>query len=109
MTCLQAPQGGINWSLSVAMAIALNFLIPPEMALKSAVRSAQIVRLKELFSILEPVMIFPDEVRSAAPTLKFENGEWEYCFAFCAALTRLSYFTMTFRVYEAGKIYGKWG
>lgn len=54
-TCRQAPQGGINSILSEFIAIALNFLSPFEIALKIAVRSAQMVKLNELFSILHPV------------------------------------------------------
>jgi len=54
-TCLQAPQGGVNFELSETMAIAVNSVIPSEIALNAAVRSAQIVSPKELFSMLQPV------------------------------------------------------
>ena len=43
---------------------------PEEMARKRAVRSAQRVRPKEAFSMLQPGKISPVEVRTAAPTGK---------------------------------------
>jgi len=66
------------------IAIAENFLCPSEIALKIAVRSAQIVKLYELFSILHPENIFPSSVSIAAPTRNFECGEYEFLFAFFA-------------------------
>lgn len=55
ITCLQAPQGEMKPSVSQAMAIALNFLSPSEMALNIDVLSAHIVKLYELDSTLHPV------------------------------------------------------
>ena len=45
ITCLHAPHGEQNPSKSLAIAIALNFLSPSDIALKIAVLSAQIVKL----------------------------------------------------------------
>lgn len=55
MICRHAPHGEQKSTVSAAIAIALNFLSPSETALKIAVRSAQIVRLYELLSMLHPV------------------------------------------------------
>jgi len=55
MTCRHAPQGEINASRSDEIAIALNLCFPSLSALNRAVRSAQIVRLNELLSMLQPV------------------------------------------------------
>jgi len=44
MICLQAPHGVMKSGESLAIAIALNFLSPSDIALKIAVRSAQIVK-----------------------------------------------------------------
>jgi hypothetical protein len=73
-TCLQAPHGDVNLGLSEAIAIAANFFTPSEIALKAAVRSAQIVNPKELFSILQPVKTVPSFVSSATPTRNLEYG-----------------------------------
>src|ERR1051326_3731676 len=75
MTCRHAPQGEMNPSRSDEIAIALNLCLPSLNALNRAVRSAQIVRLNELLSMLQPEIISPDVVSSAAPTRNREDGE----------------------------------
>lgn len=54
ITCRHAPHGETNSSESVAIAMALKLFSDSETALNRAVRSAQIVRLKELDSMLQP-------------------------------------------------------
>jgi len=44
------------------------------MALKTAVRSAQLHRPSEAFSTLHPAYILPDAVKTAEPTGNFEYG-----------------------------------
>jgi hypothetical protein len=51
------------------IAIFVNELSPSEIALTSAVRSAQVANPYEAFSILHPEYIFPVDVNKAAPTL----------------------------------------
>ena len=57
------------------IAIALNSLLPSEIALKRATLSAQQVIEYDDASILQPVNISPFANNSAAPTLNFEYGE----------------------------------
>ena len=78
-------------ALSETIAIALNRWLPSEYALNNAVRSAQIVKLKELFSTLQPVNIFPEAVNAVAPTRKFEYGACAYFFAATAAAINFLY------------------
>ena len=77
-TCKQAPHGihGFVKSSSAlpATAIMLKSWKPSETALKIAVRSAQLVRENEEFSILQPVKTLPSDVSRAAPTRKCEYG-----------------------------------
>ena len=54
------------------IAIAVNARSPSLTALKSAVRSAQLVGVNAAFSILQPVYTLPSLVNSAAPTEKPE-------------------------------------
>jgi len=68
--CLQAPQG--LTPVGETIAIAVHSRSPLATARVAAVRSAQIVTPKELFSTLQPVMIRPSLVSNAAPTWKFE-------------------------------------
>jgi|GEM_PF-597991 len=52
--------------------MAENSLKPRAMAWHTAVLSAQMVKPSEAFSTLQPEMISPDLVSSAAPTWNFE-------------------------------------
>ena len=63
------------------MAIAVNFFSPSETAFVNATRSAQILREYEALSTFVPVYILLSEVSNAAPTEKFEYGEYENFFA----------------------------
>jgi hypothetical protein len=76
ISCRQAPHGGVNVSVSVTTAIALNFRSPSLIALKIATRSAHTVNPYVAFSTLHPPNIFPPTVRSAAPTW---NPEYFAC------------------------------
>ena len=76
ITCLHTPQGKHSL-LPPTIAMLQNSRSPSLIALKNAVLSAQTVGEKDAFSILHPVYTLPDLVRSAAPTLKLEYGEYE--------------------------------
>src|ERR1039457_281894 len=81
-----APQGGVRTSVSAATATRRHLRAPSEIALKTATRSAHIVRPYVAFSTLQPVKIRPDSSSIAAPTLNFENGAWAFsrtCNAAC--------------------------
>ena len=68
--CRHAPQG--LTPVGDTIAIAIHSRSPLATARVAAVRSAQIVTPKELFSTLQPVMMRPSFVSNAAPTWKFE-------------------------------------
>ena len=68
--CLHAPQGVVN--LSAKIAIAVNFCSPAATAEATATLSAHIVSPKEAFSILAPLKVFSFSVSIAAPTVKLE-------------------------------------
>ena len=69
----QAPQGEVGVSeVGVDTATARNAVWPRETAANRALRSAQLLRPKDLFSTLVPVTMVPSAHRSAAPT-----GKWE--------------------------------
>src|SRR5229473_2276898 len=87
----QAPQGGVNVSVSVTTEMASKPRSPSLMALKMAMRSAQTVRPYVAFSMLQPPKILPDVARRAAPTRKLEYGAWALSRACLAALIRWSY------------------
>ena len=59
-------------SLPPQTASAANSRFPSDTALKTAVRSAQTVGVKEAFSMLQPWYTVPSAQSSAAPTLKSE-------------------------------------
>src|SRR5277367_2645664 len=92
----QAPQGGVRRSTSVTTAMASKPRSPSETALKMATRSAQQVRPRVAFSILQPVKMRPDLARTAAPTRKLEMGAQAFCKAWVAAVTSASYSLMYF-------------
>ena len=70
ITCRHAPHGeATGWD---TMTMRLNCRCPSETALAIATCSAQIQRLNEPFSTLQPVNILPSFVSSAAPTAKLE-------------------------------------
>ncbi len=71
-TCLQAPQGRISLLPGQKIAIALKSFRPAETALNTAARSAQQVRLNEMFSMLVPSNIWPFPQRRALPNLILE-------------------------------------
>ena len=73
-TWRQAPHG--ETPLRLTTAIAVNSRSPAATAAPTATRSAQIVRPNETFSTFTPWKIRPLAVRSAAPTGKFENGQY---------------------------------
>jgi hypothetical protein len=73
------------------MARALNDRKPSDTALNRTVLSAHRVRLYELFSMLHPVKILPEEVRSAAPTRNFEYGAYALDLEDTAFSTREAY------------------
>jgi hypothetical protein len=74
-TCLQAPQGPTGTCESgVEIASALNERQPKLTAFTTALLSAQIESPYDLFSTLQPEIIFPSAVSKAAPTLNFEYG-----------------------------------
>lgn len=54
-TCLHMPQGNVRPPPEEVMAIAVNSRCPSETALKTAVRSAQLVAPYVEFSMLQPV------------------------------------------------------
>ena len=85
INCRQAPQGVASGV--AATAINVNSDSPSETALQIAVRSAQIASPYDAFSTLQPVLIFSDFVNTAAPTAKFEYGEYEFFRAASAAST----------------------
>lgn len=66
-TWRHAPHGAMGSTVSATTATAVMVLAPSEMALKTAVRSAQLVRPSVEFSIFAPVKIKPS-ARTAAPT-----------------------------------------
>src|SRR5712692_2709276 len=90
----QAPQGGVNVSVSVTTEMASNPRSPSLIALKIATRSAQTVRPYVAFSTLQPPKILPEVARSAAPTRKLEYGACAFSLACLAAEIRLSYSLM---------------
>src|SRR5882672_11519810 len=59
----QAPQGGVNVSVSVTTEIASKPRSPSLIALKMAIRSAQTVRPYVAFSTLQPPKILPEVAR----------------------------------------------
>src|SRR3954469_22984585 len=81
----QAPHGGVGSSVSATTETRRNFVCPSESALNIATRSAQMVRPYVAFSMLQPVMIIPSAVSSAAPTLNPENRACAFRRAFRAA------------------------
>lgn len=72
--CLQAPHGatGLGMSATITRAASREALLCT--AATIAALSAQIVKLKETFSIFAPVKTSSDLVSTAAPTAKFEKG-----------------------------------
>src|SRR5581483_8147983 len=76
--CLQAPHGGVSFTVSAATAIRRNLRAPSDNALNTATRSAQSVSPKVAFSMLHPVNICPFSSSRAAPTLNLENGAWAF-------------------------------
>ncbi len=85
-TCLQAPQGPTGAAESgVDIANAMNRRRPELTAASTALRSAQTVRPNERFSTFVPVKTEPSSQSSAAPTRKWEYGEYEASAAFRAA------------------------
>src|SRR5467141_267561 len=90
----QAPQGGVNVSVSVTTEMASKPRSPSLMALKMAMRSSQTVRPYVAFSTLQPPKIRPEVARSAAPTRKFEYGACAFSLACLAAEISVSYSLM---------------
>ena len=73
----------MQYSLKVSVAepiiaIALKSFFPSLIALNIAVLSAQLVNENDEFSILHPKNISLSFVKSAAPTLNFEYGLYEF-------------------------------
>jgi len=69
-TCRHAPHGGVREVVGVYTTTAVILDSPSDTALKTAVRSAQLVRPYEEFSTLHPEKILPELVHTAAPTAK---------------------------------------
>src|SRR5258708_14571805 len=90
----QAPQGGVNVSVSVTTEMASNPRSPSLIALKIAMRSAHTVRPYVAFSTLQPPKILPEVARSAAPTPQFEYGACAFSLASLAAEISVSYSLM---------------
>src|SRR6187399_1350956 len=74
--CRHAPHGGVGAAVSATTTTRRKRRCPSEIALNMATRSAQIVSPYVAFSTLQPVMIVPSDVSSAAPTLNPENAAW---------------------------------
>src|SRR4029079_4325254 len=74
--CRQAPHGGVGAAVSATTTTRRKRRCPSEIALNMAPRWAQIVSPYVAFSTLQPVMIVPSDVSSAAPTLNPENAAW---------------------------------
>src|SRR6266481_563693 len=87
----QAPHGGVRTSVSVTTEMASKPRSPSLMALKMAMRSAQMVRPYVAFSTLQPPKILPEVARSAAPTRKLEYGACAFSLACFAAEIRVSF------------------
>src|SRR5581483_3942111 len=81
MTCRHAPHGAQGTSLAFTTVTALISMPGPSFATaaKMAVRSAQLVSPYDAFSTLQPAMISPVLVSTAAPTWKLEYGAYA-CF-----------------------------
>src|SRR2546429_3954213 len=86
----QAPQGGVNVSVSVTTEMASKPRSPSLMALKMAMRSAHTVRPYVAFSTLQPPKILPEAARRAAPTRKLEYGACAFSRACFAAEIKMS-------------------
>lgn len=76
ITCLHIPHGYVYEFKSPTKAIAFKTLAPSETPLNIAVLSAQFVAPNDAFSTLHPVYILPSSNKAAAPTLKFEYGQY---------------------------------
>lgn len=81
ITCKQSPHGIVKFLLLETMVIFSKSLCPSDTALKIAVRSAHFVAPYELFSMLQLLKTSPLDVKSVAPTLNSEYGEYENSFA----------------------------
>jgi len=75
-TWRQAPHGDAGSCVSAAMTILVNSRQPAATAAKTALRSAQMVRPKLMFSTLQPSKTRPSLPTSAAPTKNFEYGAY---------------------------------
>src|SRR6266446_10749731 len=87
----QAPEGGVNVSVSVTTEMASKPRSPSLIALKMAMRSAQTVRPYVAFSTLQPPKILPEVARRAAPTRKLEYGACAFSRACFAAEIKMSF------------------
>lgn len=95
ITWRQAPQGPTGVSESgVEIAKAMKRRCPAVTAAEIALLSAQTVRPKDLFSTFVPMNTVPSSQRSAAPTRKWEYGEYEASAAFRAAVNNKSISTI---------------
>ncbi len=74
ITWRQAPQGVTGVFESAMIAMASKSFSPAAKAVKMALRSAQLVKPNEMFSILQPRNTLPLFVRRAAPIGKCEYG-----------------------------------
>ena len=71
----QTPQGAVTSSFTSPIrapttAMSVNRVTPSLTALNRAVRSAQLVGVRAVFYVLQPVKTRPSALRRAAPTAK---------------------------------------